>query len=226
MYQWNWEVIASYKYVFVQGALVTLWLSLLVIALGTLLGLVLAFGSRSRELIVVWPIRIYVILFRTLPVLVLLIWVYYVLPILFGWNLSAFAAATIALSLHLSAFVSEALRSGIESVASTQYESAMALGFSPWQTMLKIILPQAIKNITPNLLGLYINEVKNSSLASIIAVNELLHRSNILISNTFRPLEIYTTVAVVYILILLPLGYLAHKVEIKFSAGRMAIKEF
>jgi polar amino acid transport system permease protein len=85
--------------------------------------------------------------------------------------------------------------------------------------MIKIIIPQAVRNMIPNLMGLYINELKNSSLASIIAVDELLHRSNILISETFRPLEIYTAVAATYLIIILPLTYLSRLFERKLAKG-------
>ena len=201
----------------------TLWLSLLVVAFGSVWGFALAFLKRSPEKVLVWFASSCVELFRVLPILVVIIWVYYVLPILFNWRLSAFTAAVLALSLHLSAFVAETVRAGIESVPQSQFESAEALGFNRSQIMLFVVLPQAVKNMIPNLLGLYINEVKNSSLASVIAVNELLHQGNLLISNTFRPLEIYTTIAVVYAILLIPLMYIARFLEKKYSAGRVIV---
>lgn len=210
MYDWNWRIITLYKSVFIQGALVTIWLTFLVIILGTIIGIIFSFLKRSRINFLSILAKIYIEFFRSLPILVLLIWVYYVAPILFSWRLSGFVAALIALSLNLSAFVAETVRAGIESVPKEQLESGLSLGMSYWQTMFKIILPQTIRNITPNLLGLYINILKDSSLASIIAVNEILHRSNVLISQTFRPLEIYTTVAVVYLLIIVPFTLLAN----------------
>lgn len=84
---------------------------------------------------------------------------------------------------------------------------------SPTQVTIHIIVPQAVRNMIPNLMGLYISQLKNSSLASVIAVNELLHRSNILISETYRPLEIYTTIALVYLVLILPLVWLSRMVE-------------
>ena len=113
----------------------------------------------------------------------------------------------------MAAFVAETVRAGLESIPRNQFESGLALGMTSRQVMLKIVMPQAVRNMIPNLMGLYITELKNSSLTSIIAVNELLHRSNILISETFRTLEIYTTVAVVYLIIILPLVYLSRRIE-------------
>jgi polar amino acid transport system permease protein len=219
MYQWDWQIIVTYKQVFLHGALVTLELSLLVIAMGTVFGFALAFAKRSKETVLVWLANSFIEIFRILPILVVLIWIYYVLPVLFNWRVSAFTAAVLALGFHLSAFVAETARAGIESVPEGQFESAASLGLNSRQTMTEIILPQALRNMTPNLLGLYLNEVKNSSLASVIAVNELLHQGNLLISNTFRPLEIYTTVAIVYALILVPLTLLARWAEKKYSVG-------
>lgn len=213
MYQWDWRLISVYKFVFLQGALVTLWLTLIAVILGTILGVIVAFMKRSRYKVVSWFAKAYIELFRAVPILVLLIWVFYVVPILCNWRVSAFTAAILALSVNLSAFVAETVRAAIESIPNSQYESGLALGMTNPQIMFHIIVPQAVRNMVPNLMGLYISQLKNSSLASVIAVNELLHRSNILISETYRPLEIYTTVAVIYTAIILPLVWLSRVVE-------------
>jgi len=213
MYQWDWRLISVYKFVFVQGALITIWLTVLAVILGTVLGTLIAFAKKSRNRIVSWLALGYIELFRAIPILVLLIWVFYVVPILLNWRISAFLASVLALSLNLSAFVAETVRAAIESIPSSQFESGLALGMSPQQVMFQIIIPQAVRNMVPNLMGLYISELKNSSLASVIAVNELLHRSNILISETYRPLEIYTAVAVVYLIMILPLVWVSRVVE-------------
>lgn len=213
MYQWDWRLVSIYKFVFLQGALVTLGLTLICVVLGTILGTVIAFMKRARNPILSYSAKIYIELFRAVPILVLIIWIFYVLPILLNWRISAFSASILALSLNLAAFVAETVRAGIESIPQSQYESGIALGMSPSQVMIHIIFPQAVRNMVPNLIGLYISQLKNSSLASVIAVNELLHRSNILISETFRPLEIYTTVAVVYLILILPLVWISRVVE-------------
>ena len=162
---------------------------------------------------------VFIELFRALPILVVLIWIYYVVPTLFGWKFSPFTAAVLALSLNLAAFAAETVRAGIESIAHTQRESGLALGMTDYQTMRRIILPQAVRPMIPNLLGLYSMEIKNSSLASVIAVGEVLHQANILISDTYRPLEIYTTVAFVYLMIILPLIAFLRFAERRFARG-------
>lgn len=213
MYEWNWRIISLYKNVFVQGTLVTIGLAFFAIVFGSVLGVALAFLKRSHNPVLSYIAKIYIELFRAIPILVLLIWIFYVVPILFDWRISAFIAAVLALSLNLAAFVAETVRAGLESIPRNQFESGLVLGMTSRQVMTKIVIPQSVRNIIPNLMGLYITEFKNSSLASVIAVNELLHRSNILISETFRPLEIYTTVAVVYFIIIFPLVYLSRLAE-------------
>lgn len=219
MYSWNLSILWHYKQVFLEGALVTLWLALLSIICGTLLGAILAIVKGGENPVFSWLAHSYVKIFRALPTLVVLIWIYYALPGIIGLRLSPFIATVVTLSLHLSAFVPETIRSAIESIPKGQLESGLALGMTQGQTMRRIIVPQAIRTMIPNLFGLYITEIKNSSLASVIGVNEILHRSNIVISETYRPLEIYTGVALIYAAIIIPLMLFAQWYERRFSTG-------
>ncbi len=219
MYTWHWDIIWHYRGIFAEGALVTLGLALLVSILGTLLGAVVTTVRGSKNPVFAAMARAYVELFRALPTLVVLIWIYYVVPTVVDWRMAPFSAATIALSLHLSAFVSETIRASIESIPQSQFESGLALGMTRNATMLHVILPQAVRTMIPNMLGLYITEMKNSSLTSVIAVNEILHRANILISETFRPLEIYTAVAVMYLVLIAPCIAASRLLEKRFSTG-------
>ncbi len=220
MYSWNWNVVLSHWKVFADGALVTLELTFLAVVAGTALGTALALVRRTRDPMVAFAVRTFVDAFRALPILVLLIWLYYVMPAVFSWEMSPFLAALIALSLNLSAFVAETVHAGIESVPRHQFESGTVLGLSPAAVMARIVLPQAVRNILPNLMGLYITQLKNSSLASVIGVNEVLHRSNVLISNTFRPLEIYSAVAATYLILIVPCAILARIVEGRLARGQ------
>lgn len=217
MYTWNWSVISDHSGIFVDGMLVTLWLTLLSACFGTALGTSLGPLRRSRLPFLAPASGVFIELFRALPILVLLIWMQYVLPLFVPWRMGAFATAAVALSLNLAAFVAETVRAGIDAIPKHQFESGRVLGLSSVQIMTRIVLPQALRNMLPNLMGLYVTQLKNSSLASIIAVNELLHRANILISDTFRPLEIYTAVAVAYLLMILPCTALARVVERKLE---------
>lgn len=217
MYHWNWRVISDYLPVYIEGALVTLGLTLLVVLAGTILGVLVGLMRRSDLVVFSILAKVYTELFRALPILVLLVWIFYVVPILFGLRLSPLVAAWVALSINLSAFVAETVRAGIEAIPRNQFESGKTLGLTGTQIMFVIILPQALRNMLPNLMGLYVTQLKNTSLASIIAVNELLHRSNTIISETFRPLEVYTGVALMYLAIILPFTALANWVEARLA---------
>jgi polar amino acid transport system permease protein len=215
-YQWYWGIIFQYKIALAKGVLITLWLSTLIIATGTVLGIIFALMRRSEHPFVKYPTVFATEILRDLPILVILVWLYYVLPV-FGLIISGFMAAYVGFSLTTAAFVSEAIRAGIESVPKGQLESAIVMGYNKLQAMTRIILPQAYKRILPNLMNLYINQIKLTALASVIAVNELLHIANILISSTYRPLEIYTAVAALYLIVIVPLAGIAYLIERKLG---------
>ncbi|MCK4319912.1 amino acid ABC transporter permease [Candidatus Micrarchaeota archaeon] len=222
-YTWNFGEIWKYKEVFLEGSVITMELTVLICFFGTLLGLGIALLERTNNRWIRIPLRLYIDVTRAVPVLVLLIWLYYCIPIFTGLGLDSFATALIALSINMSPFASEIIRSAIESIPKGQYESGQVLGFTKLQTMFRIILPQAVKQMIPNMVSLYITMLKFTSLASVIAVNELLHVGNTLISNTYRPLEVYTTVALVYIALVIPLTYLSKRLERGVSIGKVAV---
>ena len=124
-----------------------------------------------------------------------LLWVYYSIPILTGVAFSPFMSAAIALTLNLSAFVSEVYRAGIASIGRGQREAALALGMSNWQAMRRVILPQSIRRVLPPLGSIWVSLFKDTALVSVIAVPELMYRGKVLSIETYRPLEVYTAVA-------------------------------
>lgn len=210
------------------GAGLTLGLSAcaLVLAMGIGLVTAVARGSAYR------PLRLisgtYVELMRTLPLFVLLLWVFYALPILvqgldpegtgfalLGWisTLTPFTAAVIALALNAGAFLSEIFRAGIEGVPKGQVEAARSLGMGRWLTLRRIILPQALRRMLPPIVGQFIHTVKDSSLASAIGLAELTRRATELQTQTYRPLELYTLLALEYLVILLLLSRLSRWLE-------------
>lgn len=200
----------------------TIELCALVLLAGTLLGLLLALLRGTKHPLISFPAVAIIELFRQIPLLVVLIWLYYVLPSV-NIVMSGFLVAFVGLSLNLAAYIAETIRAGIESIPKGQAESAIALGYSKMMTMRKIILPQVFQRILPNLMNLYINQIKLSSLASVIAVNEILHMGNIIISQTYRPLEVYTIVAVMYLLIIMPFVGISYLVEKKLNLERKSL---
>lgn len=213
MYDWDFGVVLHYRWVFVQGAWITLQITFFAVILGTVFGGLLGLGRSSKRLLIRLPVSVYVEMFLAIPILVLLIWVYYCGPILLGVNLSGFWTAVLALSLTLSAFVAEIVRSGLLAVPNGHIEAARALGMSKTQTLRLITIPQAIRVMVPPLLSMYISTLKMSSLASVIAVYELLHSAQNLIMSSFRPLEIYTVVALIYVVLVLPFAFITRRYE-------------
>lgn len=218
-YQWSFEVILKYREALLNGALLTLALTFLSIIFGTFLGAIVARIRKSRFRLLRLLSFVYIELFRSVPLLVLLVWFYYCLPILFGVRFGSFSTAVIAMSMNLSGFVAETIRSGIEAIPKGQKEAGLSLGLTESQVLRRIILPQSIKIMVPNMLGLYITMLKLSSLASVIAVSELLHSSNNIISQSFRPLEVFTAIAMIYVIIIMPLSYYARRLESNIQLG-------
>lgn len=213
-YTWDFRIVWLARDVFLTGIAWTVALSAVSIIGGTVPGVFLALIRNARNPVLRIGARAFIEVFLAVPVLVLLIWLYFCIPALIpGLKLSGFWTAVLGFSLSLSAFVAETVRAGVESIPPGQTEAALTLGMTRNQTTRRIILPQAIRIIIPPLATQYITCIKLSSLASIIAVNELLHLSNILIMRTFRPLEVYTAAAVAYMAIILPLNLLVRSFE-------------
>jgi polar amino acid transport system permease protein len=218
MYQWDWQVVWQYKQALLYGLLMTVWLSLLAIVLGTALGGALAFAKRSHNPIMRILASSYIEGLRAIPILVLLLWIHYVIPSISGVTLSAFTSAVVALVLNLAAFAAENIRAGLETVSEEQYEAGRLEGASEWQIVRYVVLPQAIRNMLPNLMDQWITSIKLTSLASVIGVGELLNRGGSIIGDTFRPLEVYTALAVMYLAVIIPLVFLARAYEKRLTA--------
>jgi polar amino acid transport system permease protein len=203
-YTWRFDVVAEELEFLLGGLGITAGLSVLAMAASLALGLLVSFARLAP-----WaPIRVVAVAYtdflRGTPLLVQLLWVYYSLPILTGVTFSPFTSAVIALTLNLTAFVGEVYRAGIQSIGRGQSEAALALGMSHWQTMRRVILPQAIRRVLPPLGSIWVSLFKDTALVSVIAVPELMYRGKVLSIETYRPLEIYTAVAIIYFLVTYP----------------------
>lgn len=203
-YDWRFDVVIEELDFLLGGLGLTAGLSVLSMAASLVLGLLVSFARLSP-----WrPLRavssVYIDFLRGTPLLVQLLWIYYSLPILTGITFSPFTSAAIALTLNLSAFVSEVYRAGIQSIGRGQREAALALGMSGWQAMRRIILPQSIRRVLPPLGSIWVSLFKDTALVSVIAVPELMYRGKVLSIETYRPLEIYTAVAIIYFLVTYP----------------------
>lgn len=212
-YTWDWSVIWQYRSVFLKGSIITLELTGLVILLGTVAGIFLGVLNLSQKKVFRNALLFFIDVIRALPVLIFLLWVYYFLPVLLRSDISAFWCAVVALSINLSVFVADVVRGAIEGVPKGQVEAARALGMSKVLTMRRIVLPEAIRQLVPTFTMLYITMLKFSTLASVISVYELLHSADGIISNTYKTLEVYTAVAGMFLLIILPLTYISRRME-------------
>jgi len=205
-YQFRWDVIWNNLDFLMSGLQMTLFISALSLVFALIGGLILALFDLSRFA----ALRLFSLalgeIIRNTPILVQLLWVYYVLPIVFSIRVSALAGIVIGLSLYMAAFISEVYRAGIQAVPKGHREAAQVLGLTPAQSFVRIVLPQAIRMTLPPLASNFVQLIKFSSLGAVISVSEITRRGMELSSSTFRPLEIFTFIAVVYFFICWPLA--------------------
>jgi polar amino acid transport system permease protein len=212
-YQFRFDVVWNNMPFLMDGLWLTLTISFLALALSMALGLLVAVVRLSKNRGVSFIGATYVEIFRDTPVLVQLFWVYYVLPILLDIKISAFGAALVGLTLHSAAFLGEVYRAGIQAVPSGQVEAAKVLGLTRAQTFVRIVLPQAFRTILPPLVNNFVDLIKLSSLASVFAVGEVTRKATELSAATFRPLEIFTFIALIYFFICWPLSMAMRHLE-------------
>jgi His/Glu/Gln/Arg/opine family amino acid ABC transporter permease subunit len=225
-YAWGWYILnpltdkgASNLSFLLAGIGLTVGLSVVAIAVSVLLGVLLALSALSSSK----PLRLisrgYVEVFRAIPLLVLLLWVYYGLPMVTGLQFGAFVAGVISLALSDAAFEAEIFRAGIQSVAKGQREAAQTLGLSSRDTFRFVIFPQAIRTILPALGNQFVYVLKMSSLVSVIGLQELTRRANELNVTEYRPLEIYTALVVEYLLLILLTSWGVRRLERRMASA-------
>jgi His/Glu/Gln/Arg/opine family amino acid ABC transporter permease subunit len=204
-YRFRWDVVWGNAGFLLSGLELTLMISAMTLAISIVLGLVIAVMQMSGSRILRWIAIAVGEVVRNTPILVQLLWVYYVLPIVFDIEISAISACVIGLSLYASAFIAEAYRAGIQAVPRGHSEAAQVLGLSGVQTFMRIVLPQAIRFTLPPLCANFVLLIKYSSLGAVVSVSEITRKGMELSASTFRPLEIFTFIAVVYFFICWPL---------------------
>lgn len=188
-------------------------------AISIIIGILVAFGQMSKIKVIKFIATFYISWFRATPLLVQLFLLYYGLPLLFDIETSAWIVGVIGLGMYSGSYVSQVVRGAIQSIEIGQMEAGRSLGFSYFQTMKKIILPQATIRMLAPLTNELISLTKNSSLLSSITVVELFRQSNLLIADTYRTMEILIAVALMYYVVNNLLGYLGMYLERKTSFG-------
>lgn len=202
----NWDILA-------YGLLVTLKYTIYTCAIGLAIGLLVALLQLTPWLLVRWTGRVWVEFFRNIPLLVLLMWTYYALPIFLQIQIGKETAGVLGLGFYASGFYAEILRAGVQSIDRGQTDAAIALGMGYFQRMKRIILPQALRRMVPPLMGQTIMQLKNTTLLSVLTIPDLLYQAGYIASFTYRPMEVYTVIGAVFILMLFPLSALSRRFE-------------
>ncbi len=226
-YNWGWYVfnpvlpkgLSNIEFL-ISGVGMTLALSVSAILLSVVIGSLLAVSLLSSYKALRWLARSYVECFRAIPLLVLLLWVYYGLPVVSGLQFGAFTAGVMSLALSDAAFEAEVFRAGLQSVAKGQREAAETLGLSRWSTLRYVVFPQAIRTILPALGNQFVYVLKMSSLVSVIGLQEFTRRANELNVNEYRPLEIYTFLVFEYLLLILLASWGVRRLERKLAQSQ------
>jgi polar amino acid transport system permease protein len=219
-YTWDFGSLLQYWPLLWRGTLVTLAFTAGTILGGLVLGLLIGLGRLSRSILLNAPLIALIEIFRCTPLLVQIVWFYYALPVLLHVQIPALAAAAATLSLYTGVFYAEIFRAGIVSIERGQWDAARALGLSRWRMMRFVILPQAVRRMVPPFVNQSITQLKNTSLVSTIAVPDLLYQGTIITETTYRPLEVYTIVALIYFALLFPSTMLAQWYERRLAARR------
>jgi len=210
------EGLTNLKFL-VSGMGVTIYISVISIIISMILGFIVAIPSLAKNKFLTYINIGYVEIVRAIPLLVLILWIYYGLPIMTGLSFSPFVSGIIALAISESAFQAEIFRAGINSIKKSQWEAGSSLGLTFYKRLRLVILPQAIKNILPALGNQFVYVLKMSSLVSIIGIADLTRKANELVVSTYRPLEIYTFLILEYLILILIVSFFVRKLEKKLK---------
>jgi His/Glu/Gln/Arg/opine family amino acid ABC transporter permease subunit len=212
----NIEGLTNLKFL-LSGLTTTIFISVISIIISMILGFVIAVPSLAKSKFLTYINISYVEIVRAIPLLVLILWIYYGLPIMTGISFSPFVSGIIALAISESAFQAEIFRAGINSIKKAQWEAGSSLGLNFFKRLRLVILPQAIKNILPALGNQFVYVLKMSSLVSIIGIGDLTRKANELVVSTYRPLEIYTFLILEYLILILIVSFFVRKLERKLK---------
>lgn len=211
--EFEFLIVADYWRDLLGGLIGTVRIALGSLLIGLLLGLAIAILRSSRRRWIRAGALVYTEFFRTVPPLVQIVWVYFVLPPLLGVDISSFTAALLALGLNIAAFFAEIFRTGIQSVDPGQWRACRVLGLGPFDTWLRVILPQAIRAVLAPTATTVVLLIKSTALASVIGALEVMRVGQLISLETFRPLEVLTAVAMIYFILTYPVLMLSRAIE-------------
>ena len=212
-YHWDLAMVLADTDRWWHGIGITLLYSVATVAGGIVIGVFCGLALLGQKRWITLPLEGYVEIFRCTPLLIQIVWFYYALPILLNFSLPAWAAAGLGLTLYMGAFCTEIFRAGVMSIGRGQWQAGRALGMTYAQLMRRIVLPQAVRRMVLPLVNQSITQLKNTALLYVVAVPDLMYTSSIITAETYRPLEVYTTAAAIYFIMLYPLTLFAKRLE-------------
>lgn len=214
---YNWGLIWDNRDALLQGLVVALEVSAVALLVSLVSGLVLATMRMSKPPLS-WLAAVYVNIFRGMPALVTVIWIYFGVSLVIGVNFSTFEAGVIALSLLYSAFMAEIFRSALSAVPHGHREAGQALGMRPTRIFFSIVLPQAIKIALPNLGSMYIGMVKDTSTFTVIGLIEVVRVTQNKVSDTYQPFVFYSAAALIYVVVAFVIDVIFRLIEAAYSS--------
>jgi len=217
----RWDDMVEFFPTLLLGVRWTILMTVLIMSISMVAALFVALARLSRYRVLRYPSTAYVEFVRATPCLIQLYYIFYVLP-LFGFTLTAVVAGVIGMSLNYTAYLSEVYRAGISAVPKTQREAAESLGMSGWQSMRLVILPQAARVVLPPTVNYLLSLFKDTSLLSLITIQELMFTGMMLAATTFKYFTIFTEVAIMYFIICYPIALLAGWLEKKMKTEPQA----
>ena len=213
-YEFEWSGIYEYRQMFIDGFITTIYISFFSLILSLVIGIFFAYGQNSKVIFLRFFSRFYIELIRGTPLLVQILLFFYLFATNLGFN-NRYIVGIVILSIFSGAYVSEIIRAGVKSINIGQFESAKSLGFTTAQSYMYIIAPQAYKRILPSLTGQFASIIKDSSLLSIITINEFTMNAQEVNAYTYSTLEGYIPLALGYLVLTYPISFFSKKLETK-----------
>lgn len=215
-YEFDWSAVWD-PGAWMEAIWVTVAYGVATTVAGLVLGLILGLLLISRIWAARQAVSLFIGIFRCTPALIQIVWFYYAFPMALNINMPAWLAAGCGLTFYMAAFSAEIFRGGIQSIEKGQWNACRSLCMSHWQTMYHVILPQTFRRMTPAIVNQSIIQFKNTSLLSIVSVHDIMFTASSLTASTYRPLEVFTFAALLYIVLIWPMASVAYQVERRFN---------
>ncbi len=220
MYAFRLDIVWGQLDYFTVGALFSLGLTALSMIIGIVVGLIISLGRMAKNFCIRALSSAYVDVMRGIPLLALLLWFFYGLSILVDFTFSPFFTGIVCLSLKYSGYLAETFRAGIQAIEKGQSEAAFSLGFSKFQNLRRIVIPQALRIVIPPVGNSFVSMLQDSSLVALVGVWELMKRGNSVANSSLRPFEIYTTVGIFYLIMTISASRLNRYLEKRLRIER------